>query len=493
MNTTHRRRRAALAMLASGGILAAAGAAGLGPVGATASSHREAPLIAGTPRYDSTDTYAFVSPDDPDTVTLVANWIPFEEPAGGPNFYAFATDARYDINIDNDGDAEADIVYRWTFQDHYRTKDTFLYNTGPVTSLADPDLNFRQTYKLKRIEDDDSETIARDVPVVPSHVGKASMPDYRSLFDAGVTPIEDGHTWAGQADDPFFLDLRVFDLLYGGNLSEVGDDTLAGYGVHAVALQVETDELTDDEDPVIGVWSTTSRKDAYGKYRQVSRLGMPLVNEVVIPLRNKNRFNASEPEDDGQFLTHVTDPELPKLIEAIYGIPAPATPRNDLVQVFLTGVPGLNQPAEVTPSEQLRLNTSILPSASPHRLGVIAGDNAGFPNGRRLADDVIDIALQVVEGELTGNPNDLGDAVNTNDMAFGQHFPYLAPPVAGSEAKPHPAAAGFTALNGGLAPDQPMSAEAGPPLAALALLGSGLVLLAAGGAAMARRPKPVLA
>jgi hypothetical protein len=486
--TTSRRRRAGLSLLATGGLLALSGAAGLGPVGATASSHREAPLIAGAPQYDNTDTYAFVSPDTPDTVTLVANWIPFEEPAGGPNFYSFATDARYDINIDNDGDAEADIVYRWTFKNHYRTKDTFLYNSGPVTSLDDPDLNFRQTYKLKRIEDDDSDTIADHVPVVPSYVGKASMPDYRGLFDAGVTPIEDGMTWAGQADDPFFLDLRVFDLLYGGDLSEVGDDTLAGYGVHSVALQVGTDELTDDEDPVIGVWSTTSRKDAKGKYRQISRLGMPLVNEVVIPLADKNAFNASEPEDDAQFLEYVTTPELPALIEAIYGIPAPATPRNDLVQVFLTGVPGLNQPEDVTPSEMLRLNTSIPPAAHPDRLGVIAGDVAGFPNGRRLADDVIDIALQVVEGELAGSPNDLGDAVHENDVSFGDTFPYLAPPASGSDATPHAAAAGYTPLNGSLAPDEAEVVEAGFSFAH-GMLGSGLLLLVAGGIVVVRRPR----
>jgi hypothetical protein len=492
MSTTPRRRRAGWALCATGAVFAVTGAAGLGPVTATASSHREAPLIAGAPQYDNTDTYAFVSPDDPGTTTLVANWIPFEEPAGGPNFYAFATDARYHLKIDNNGDARADIVYRWTFKDHYRTKDTFLYNTGPVTSLDDTDLNFRQTYRLERIANGKQTIVADHVPVAPSYVGKASMPDYRSLFDAAVTPIAHGRVWAGQADDPFFLDLRVFDLLYGGDLSEVGDDTLAGYGVHSVALQVRTSDLTRPGKPVIGVWSTTDRRDANGRYRQVSRLGMPLVNEVVIPLKDKNAFNASRPEDDAQFLEHVTTPELPALIESIYGIPAPATPRDDLVQVFLTGVPGLNQPAGVVPSEQLRLNTSIPPAAHPDRLGVLAGDLAGFPNGRRLGDDVIDIALQVVEGELTGNPNDLGDAVHENDAAFGDTFPYLAPPASGSDATPHAAAAGYTQLDGSLAPDEPEVVEAGVGLAQ-GLLGSGLVLLLAGGVVLARRSRAVRA
>jgi len=184
--------------------------------------------------------------------------------------------------------------------------------------------------------------------------------------------------------------------------------------------------------PVVGIWSTTQRENARGKFEQVSRLGNPLVNEVVNPIKDKDKFNASEPKDDGQFLKNVTNPELPKLIEAIYKIKAPAEPRNDLVDVFLKGVKGLNQPPYVTPSEQLRLNTSIKPTASPKRLGVLDGDNAGFPNGRRLTDDVIDAALQVVEGELVGSKNDLGDAVDKNDKNFEKSFPYVALPTEGS-------------------------------------------------------------
>ncbi|MEU3789703.1 DUF4331 domain-containing protein [Streptomyces fructofermentans] len=424
--------------LAAGG-LAAAGVTALEPGAASASSHREAPLISGQPQYDNTDVYAFVSPDKPDTTTIVANWIPFEEPAGGPNFFTFAEDAQYDIHIDNNGDAQGELVYRYTFKTHVKNKKTFLYNTGPVESLDDPDLNITQSYDIDLLRLKDQHLVSRtkvadDVPVAPSNVGKASMPDYGRLRDQAVHELPGGATtFAGQADDPFFLDLRVFDLLYGGNLSEVGRDTLKGYNVNSVALQVPTDMLQESADqPIVGIWSTTQRKNASGHFRQVSRLGMPLVNEVVNPIKDKDKFNASAPWNDGDFLKNVTNPELPKLIEAIYKIKAPTEPRNDLVDVFLKGVEGLNQPPNVRPSEMLRLNTSIKPSAEEKRLGVLDGDNAGFPNGRRLGDDVLDIALQVVEGELVGSKNDLGDAVDKNDRKFGKTFPYLAQPTAGS-------------------------------------------------------------
>ncbi|MEU9574165.1 DUF4331 domain-containing protein [Streptomyces massasporeus] len=424
--------------LATGG-LAAAGVTALAPEEASASSHREAPLISGTPQYDNTDVYAFVSPDKPDTTTIVANWIPFEEPAGGPNFFPFAEDAQYDLRIDSNGDAQEDLLFRYTFKTHVKNDKTFLYNTGPVESLDDPDLNITQTYdleliKLKHLKAVSKTKVADDVPVAPSNVGKASMPDYNTLRKQAVHKLAGGaQTFAGQADDPFFLDLRVFDLLYGGNLSEVGNDTLKGYNVNSIALQVPNSVITEShEQPVVGVWSTTQRKNAKGYFSQVSRLGNPLVNEVVNPLKDKDKFNASTPRDDAEFLKNVTNPELPKLIEAIYKIPAPDEPRNDLVDVFLKGVKDLNQPPHVTPSEQLRLNTSIKPTAKPKRLGVLDGDNAGFPNGRRLTDDVIDASLQVVEGELLGAKNDLGDAVDKNDKKFEKSFPYVALPTEGS-------------------------------------------------------------
>ncbi|WP_405964680.1 DUF4331 domain-containing protein [Streptomyces sp. NBC_00723] len=472
--------------LAAGG-LAAASVATLVPGAAYASSHREAPLISGTPQYDNTDVYAFVSPDHPDTTTIVANWIPFEEPAGGPNFFPFAEDAQYDLHIDNNGDAKEDLTFRYTFKTHVKNKKTFLYNTGVVESLDDADLNITQTYDLELIKSKkgkvEHETkIADDVPVAPSNVGKASMPHYSKLRDQAIYKLSSGaKTFAGQADDPFFLDLRVFDLLYGGDLSEVGNDTLKGYNVNSIALQVPNDMIAESEhQPIVGIWSTTQRENAQGHYSQVSRLGMPLVNEVVNPIKDKDKFNASEPKDDGQFLKNVTNPELPKLIEAIYKIKAPAEPRNDLVDVFLKGVKGLNQPPYVTPSEELRLNTSIKPTASPKRLGVLDGDNAGFPNGRRLTDDVIDASLQVVEGELVGSKNDLGDAVDKNDKSFEKYFPYVALPTEGSRgatAKTDAATRSQLgdALTGSDTNTTLIASSAGAGAAGILLIGGGLM------------------
>lgn len=476
------------------GALAAAGVATLEPGAASASSHREAPLISGTPQYDNTDVYAFVSPDKPDTTTIVANWIPFEEPAGGPNFFTFAEDAQYDVHIDNNGDAQGELLFRYTFKTHTKNDKTFLYNTGPVESLDDPDLNITQTYdidllRLKNQKLVSKTKVADDVPVAPSNVGKASMPDYAKLRSQAVHELTSGATtFAGQADDPFFLDLRVFDLLYGGNLSEVGNDTLKGYNVNSIALQVPTDMITESADqPIVGIWSTTQRKNAQGHFAQVSRLGMPLVNEVVNPLKDKDTFNASAPWDDAQFLKNVTNPELPKLIEAIYKIEAPDEPRNDLVDVFLKGVEGLNQPPHVRASEQLRLNTSIKPAAEPKRLGVLDGDNAGFPNGRRLTDDVLDASLQVVEGELVGAKNDLGDAVDKNDKDFEKAFPYVALPTEGSRG---PLAKGTTGDNdvrnqlgdalqpagsGGTEDTTLIAASAGAGAVGILLIGGGLM------------------
>ncbi|HET6561700.1 MAG TPA: DUF4331 domain-containing protein [Marmoricola sp.] len=484
-------RRKAVAVMAAGGLIAGAGLAGLGPVGAQASSHREAPLIAGMPQYDTTDVYAFRSPERAHTVTLIANWLPNQEPAGGPNFYPFATDARYDIHVDNDGDARPDVTFRWTFRDHYRSKNTFLYNTGPVTFLRDKNLNFYQTYRLVAMAKGHTKVLVRNGRVAPSRVGDASMPNYGRLRDQAVTDVAVGRhrfkSFAGQADDPFFLDLRVFDLLYGGDLSEVGDDTLTGFNVNSVALQVPRRFLAKgwsvERNPVIGTWSTTSERGVNGKFHQVSRLGNPLVNEVVIPLKDKNRFNASSPRRDAQFLDYVTKPELPQLIEAIYGIEAPEEPRDDLVSVFLTGVEGLNQPAHVRPSEQLRLNMSTPLAEDPNRLGVIGGDTQGYPNGRRLADDVIDISLQVVEGELVGNPNDLSDKVDANEYAFGDSFPYLALPTSGSNPDPHPS--GMVDMDASSA-----STDGNQPLVPAAALGLGLLALASGAVRLTQLRNP---
>ena len=476
-----RRRRSVIATAAA--MLLTVGVAGglLGPGFGNASSHREAPLTAADPQIDDTDVYAFVSPDNPATVTLISNWIPFEEPAGGPNFYPWAPGVRYDINVDNDGDAKADVIYRWVFQHHVRNPNTFLYNTGPVTSLDDPDLNQYDTYTLKEIEvGGETTTLTTNGISVPSDVGKASMPDYSALVTEGIRHDGADTSFAGQVDDPFALDLRIFDLLYGGDFSEVGDDTLAGFNVNTTALQVPKTELALNgnpaDNPVIGVWSTASRRSTRvagkdgsvkynGKYVQVSRLGNPLVNEAVVPVGVKDYFNASKPKDDAQFLGAVDDPEVPHVVNAVYGLPVPDSDTNkpgiqraDLIEVFLTGIckacPGpvdadLNSQlinkdvpaAKFSPSEELRLNMSVPPCESEcdahSRLGVIGGDFAGFPNGRRLGDDVIDIALQVLEGELLGSGNDLGDGVDANDVAFRTTFPYMALPHRGSDASVH--------------------------------------------------------
>jgi hypothetical protein len=441
---------------------------GLAPIASNASSHREAPLTAADPQIDNTDVYAFRSPDKPNTVTLISSWIPFEEPAGGPNFYLWAEHTNYDIKIDNNGDALPDITYRWNFTTHYRNPNTFLYNTGPVTSLNDTDLNIYQTYDLYRINGGGKQvTLLKNAPVVPSDVGDASMPDYDALYDAGVQHAGTQGTtdsWVGQSDDPFFLDLRVFDFLYGGDLSETGDDTLKGFNVNTMALRVPRGRLRGPNDSVIGVWSTASRPSMRvqasdgtqtfsGPNVQVSRLGNPLVNEVVVPVGLKDYFNGSRPADDAQFLPAVQDPELPHLMNAVYGIPVPDSDPNtpgvqraDLIQVFLTGVPGLNQPENVQASEMLRLNidtelcgVSGAPACS--RLGVVGGDLQGFPNGRRLSDDTIDIALRAAEGFLLpGHPaivDTLGDGVNANEEPFESTFPYVQDPHSGSDTSPH--------------------------------------------------------
>jgi hypothetical protein len=465
------RRRAAVALVAVGSTVLASALVGLASGPAVASSHREAPLISSDPPVDNTDVYAFVSPDQPDTVTLLANWFPFEEPNGGPTFYPWATDAHYDINIDNDGDAKADLTYRWDFRtDDRRGNNTFLYNDGPVTSLDDPNLLFRQFYNLLLINRDtgSTTTLVSSGKVVPSRVGNGSMPNYWQLRDAAITAIPSGgQTVTGQAEDPFFLDLRIFDLLYGGNLSEVGQDTVAGYNVNTIALQLPKSALTlngnSTRNPVIGVWSDTERfslttrspgsQQSSGASVQVSRLGNPLVNEVVVPAGLKDRFNSLLPEQDATLpalVNRVTNPEVPALIERIYGIPAPAAPRNDLVEIFLTGISNkfdsqiddtlslnsqLNNAdvnaAQFVPSEQLRLNTSIPPTANPNRLGVLGGDLQGFPNGRRLADDALDITVQAAEGAaVSGLVPALAtvDSVNQNNVPFGSVFPYITLP-----------------------------------------------------------------
>lgn len=497
MSQSRRAPRArATALLGVGTLLVGGGLAGLAPGGATAASHREAPAIAGQPQYDNTDVYAFA--DEKGNVNLISNWIPFEEPGGGPNFYPWATDARYTIKIDNDDDARADIEYRWVFKnsrtpkpsDSFTGNGTFLYNNGPVTSLDDENLLFRQTYTLTRkVYGDKTKVLLRNAPVAPSHVGDPSMPNYNALRNAAVTTYGGTRkSFAGQAEDPFFLDLRVFDLLYGGNCAtEAGNDSLAGFNVNSLALQVPRSDLTAKGQDVVGIWSTTDRKNANGKYKQISRLGQPLVNEVVIPYQVKDTFNSLRPKDDAAALPFVLNSELAATLNAVCGTKAPVKDRTDLVQVFLTGVPGVNNPkGKGTPSEMLRLNTRWQAGQTFNRLGVIGGDANGFPNGRRLQDDVLDIAVQVVAGELKGMPNDLGDGVNSNDSAFSSSFPFVGLPHSGSITKDAPPAATPQALlTGGT---DGSGGNGGFPAGEVSLVALGALALLAGGA-MARNAR----
>jgi hypothetical protein len=425
-----------------------------------ASSHREAPLTAQDPTADNTDLYAFVSPDDPDKVTLIANFIPFQKPDGGPNFYNFDPNVVYEIHVDNNGDAVEDITFQWRFTTEVRNPATFLYNTGVVSTLDSANLNVRQFYRLTRIDGPRRTGAVTELsgrlPVPPPNIGPRSTPNYGAI-GGGIQQLPNNiRAFAGQRDEGFYVDLGIFDLLGVGS-GQVEDST-AGFNVSTLAIQVPKSALSrsratptsaTDPNAIIGVWSTASRfatrtltpggQTHSGALIQVSRLGNPLVNEAVIDLARKDAFNGLEPSGDAAALDRVTDPEVPKLLQLVFNVDSPAAPRNDLVTIFLTGIPGLNQPVNVRASEQLRLNMAIPPSASPHPMGVLAGDFAGFPNGRRVGDDVLDIVLQAAAGATPLTPafnrspnNIIGDGVSRNDVPYLTSFPYLGIPHAGN-------------------------------------------------------------
>ena len=444
---------------------------------AFASSHREAPLITEDPTADNTDVYAFVDPVDRTKVDIIANWIPLEEPAGGPNFHRFSDDARYDINIDNNGDARDDIVFSFRFNTSIRNGNTFLYNVGPIASLDDPNLNIVQSYRVTRIQNGVKATIGSGLLTAPANIGPRSTPSYESLAAKAVHDLGGGiKVFAGPRAEAFYVDLgSVFDLLGLRTLNsfhllplpiQPGINDTSGFNVHTIALQVPKRQLVRGDDPVIGVYSTTSRRKVrilgnlfdldssknggssadLGPFVQVSRLGMPLVNELVIPLALKDRFNASDPKDDAQFGAFVLDPEPARLEPFLYPVFTcfPSPPRDDIAAIFLTGIPGLNQPKHVTPSEMIRLNTSIDPTplGSRDRLGLLAGQLDGFPNGRRLEDDTVDIELRALAGAtpLTDRngvscnvfPNNaLTDGVDAADVPLLDHFPYMPTPHQG--------------------------------------------------------------
>jgi Domain of unknown function (DUF4331) len=460
------------------------------PDKAKASSHREAPLISDDPAADNTDVYAFRSPDRPNTVTLVATYIPLEEPAGGPNFNKFADDVLYSINVDNTGDAKEDIQYQFRFKTQVTNPNTFLYNTGPINTLTDPDWNIRQTYTVTRVtpgkddddgDDDDDDrdakrtVLGRNLPSPPVNIGPRSTPQYEALAAAGISTLPGGiKVFAGQRDDPFYVDLgsvfdlaglRPFNTLHDIPLAaEPGVDGVGGFNGHAIVIQVPIEQLRGPQGQnTIGVYASALRQKVrvfrgdkitgHGPWVQVSRLAEPLINEAVIPVSRKDEWNASDPSDDEEFLRYYREPEVTRLENALYDAldNANETNRDDLVAILLTGVPGLNFTGN-TKADLIRLNMSLPPSApvgQGNRLGVLAGDLAGFPNGRRLEDDVVDIELRAfAEGYgpflngLLGLPNRspnnlLGDGVDKNDRSFRVDFPYLGTPHQGYEHVHH--------------------------------------------------------
>lgn len=481
------------------------------------SSHREAPLTSIDPTGDDTDVYAYTAQDAPHSLTVAANWVPFEDPAGGPNFYKFDPKARYYINVDNNGDGKYDVRYRFRFTDHVRNPNSFLYALPGVSSINDPKLNVYQTYDVDRLVYGQDATrgagdsrkgrkhrkakhrrhgkrhhfrdavrsteIVEDAFVAPNNVGPKTIPNYENVAEQAITDISGGgKVFAGQRDDPFFVDLgQTFDAInfrpgvvpgdHGG-----GKDDLAGYGVHSLVLQVPEADVTkngesvdspSDKNAVVGVWASTERRrvqvigqDDSGDsgngndWVQVSRLGNPLVNEVVIPLGKKDKFNATSPADDAKnFGQYVVNPELAKIMNILFPgvVNAPETGRTDIVRAVLQGLPGLNEQSG-KPVDTLKVNLGIPAAANPKRLGALAGDLQGYPNGRRLTDDVTDIALRVVAGALADpskfpelkdacktatcpNPIPLGDGVDQNDKSFLAHFPYLNQTDSGLDSK----------------------------------------------------------
>ncbi len=424
-------RKGIIALGAVGLLTAAAavGAATLGPGNGTASSHREAPLIAEDPSADLTDLYAFRSPDKPNTVTILANVIPGEDPAAGPNWYTFSPNARYNLKIDTNGDALPNVTYR--FQFHTKTGPFFLGDTA-------------QPFTVTRIAGGKSKVVARGT-TPPNNIGPRSTPSYRSLAAKGVVSVAGGGSaFAGQRDDPFFGDIgAIFDLVAirkgTGNMGG-GKDFFAGYGVHSFGVQVPIAGL-NAKNGTIGVWSSVDRRKVTtrgtatrnsGGWVQVNRLANPLVNEVVIPTGLKDQWNALQPVQEGRFQKYYTTPILAAVINKLYKLGAPETGRDDLVAVLLTGVPKLNYTGPRL-ADLLRVNLTIPVTAKPDRMGVLAGDNQGWPNGRRLNDDVIDIAEQAVGGFLKGTKLPLGDGVNGDDRNLLGSFPYAADPQSGFE------------------------------------------------------------
>jgi len=473
---------------------------------AQASSHREAPFITTQPKVDGTDFYMFRSYEPGRTAytTIIADYAPLQNPGDGPNYYTMDAAALYEIHIDQNADAVEDLTFQFQFQNTLKditlpvggkNVSIPLMQAGVLTGTSNPaNLNVRETYTLAMVVNgrrsgvrtlmtnlaDGSTTFEKPVDYIgdKSFGGAGNYAAYANahIYSFNIPNCTAGaaRVFVGQRKDPFALALgQIFDLI---NLNPLGSTTgntdyLANKNVTSLELEIPTACLTNGTNPIIGGWTTASMRQGRllsanpasgyanvpkqgGAWVQVSRLGMPLVNEVVIGLKDKDKFNGSKPGGDGQFIDYVTNPTLPALIQILFSAPAPTNfPRTDLVAAFLTGIAGVNKPAGVVASEMLRLNTSIAPTAmgSQNTLGVLAGDNAGFPNGRRPGDDVVDASLRVAMGALcvaTGatdalqvgcRPSDapagsaaLTDGTPQNAAMFQNVFPYLNTPLRGS-------------------------------------------------------------
>jgi len=485
--------------------LVAAAVALPGALPAYASSHREAPFIATQPQTDATDFYMFRSyqPGREAYVTIVANYLPIQSTYGGPNFFKLDPNALYEIHISNDGGAVENITFSFKFQNTLDDNQLTVGNkkvsiplvqngSADVSTANSPALNTHEKYTIDIIRGNrrtgTKQSIANattgggttfDKPV--DYIGQKTISNYvayanKHIWDMAIPGCGTGRVFVGQRKDPFVVNLgETFDLVNikypAVELNPLAEfatvDSLSDDNVTSLILEVPIACLTNGTNPIIGGWTTASvpasrvvsaspgtgldPTQQSGSFVQVSRLGMPLVNELVIGLKDKNKFNASEPKDDAQFADYVTNPTLPALLELLFGgagVKAPTNfPRTDLVAAFLTGVSGVNQPAGVVASEMVRLNTSIAPTApaAQNRLGVLGGDNAGFPNGRRPGDDVVDIELRVAMGVLC--TLNLGGCVPANAPAgslkytdgayissafFANEFPYLRAPLKGS-------------------------------------------------------------
>jgi Domain of unknown function (DUF4331) len=477
------------------------------PASMFASSHREAPISALDHSADVTDWYAFVSYDHPDRVTMILNVDGFLEPSNGPNYFPFDPNVRYVMNVDNNQDGATDISFQFRFNTQIRQPGVFTGFVGgiggipQITSLSGPGsegLSLRQTYTVTMIKNGVATDLTggQTLYAVPSNVGPLTMPKYDALFHQGVYELGNGvRVFAGTVDDPFYIDLGAafdsfnFRMGVGGLLSPSVDaddthnyapDAVAGFNVNSIVLEVPISMLTvdgkihgaGDKQAVIGTYGETDRQritihrvsgkvDGQGQWRQVNREGNSLINELIIGTGSKDKFSVDDPQNDSQFASFFLDPLLAHLYSSILNIPIPPAPRTDLlplVQYMPPICPGCG-PNDAGPvADLLRLNTGIPPTpvGSQKRLGFLAGDLAGFPQGRRPIDDVVDIASRAVVGILAdpvkyGAP--VGDGVNTNEVGYGTTFPYVMPAHSGRDSHhTGPGQKGCTGQPGGICP-----------------------------------------